>query len=172
MSLARNLSSRHEGIDAADENPLGMFGDRPADIRDDGVKMVCGDGKDVEVNECPDSVMGFYTGVDADVHKRDDMDECNCIINDYLAAMDKNREKDMNISDELFMSGRGGMGSDAVVHHKRMREERDDRVQKTQDFKVAIARLQKKFELCDRELEKTRAELRRAADQGCTGSCV
>ena len=166
MSLPRDLGCGHEGIDAADENRIAMSGDRSAAIRDDRVKVICGDRKDVEVNERTDSVVDCCTEAVVDVRKRDDVDECNCIINDYLAAMDKNREKDMNISDELFMSGRGGMGSDAVVHHKRLREERDDRARKTQDFKVAVARLQKKFELCDRELEKTRAELRRAADSG------
>jgi hypothetical protein len=109
-----------------------------------------------------------------DVDKRTDfvVEQCNCIIDDYLASMDKNREKDMNISDEVFMSGRGGMGSDAVVHHKRLRAELDDRLRKTQDFKVAVARLQKEFELCDRELATTRAELRRATDQGCASSVI
>jgi len=168
MSLARDLGCSQEGIDAACENPIAMSGDSPAAMCDDRVEVICGDRKDMEVNKRTDSVVDIPTDGAVHVRKSDDVDECNCIINDYLAAMDKNREKDMNISDELFMSGRGGMGSDAVVHHKRLREERDDRAQKTQDFKVAVARLQKKFELCDRELEKTRAELRRAADQAST----
>ena len=168
MSLPCEMGCRREETDAVDTTLLQMSDVGPDMKSEDHVNVIRGDCRDVDVDERTDFVADCHTAVVVDVRQRGVMNECNRTIDDYLAAMDKKREKDMNRSDKLFMSGRGGMGSDAVVHHKRLREELNDRVKKTADFKVAIARLQPAFKQCDGELAKTRAELRRATDQGCT----
>ena len=117
MSLPCAMGCRREETDGADTNSLAMSGVGPDVKSDDRANVICGDCRDVDVDERTDFVVDGHTDVVVDVRQRGVMNECNRIINDYIGGMDKNREKDMNSSDELFMSGRGGMGSDAVVHH-------------------------------------------------------
>jgi len=137
MSLPCEMGCRREETDAVDTTLLQMSDVGPDMKSEDHVNVIRGDCRDVDVDERTDFVADCHTAVVVDVRQRGVMNECNRTIDDYLGAMDKNREKDMNSLDELFMSGRGGMGIDAVVHHKSLREELDDRVKKTAYFKVA-----------------------------------